>query len=211
MKIIFLGAPGSGKGTQAKKLSLHYKINTLSTGDLLRKEISNNSEIGCKAKDYINNGLLVPDDIINDIVNINVTNNTDFILDGYPRTLDQAISLDNILNKNNTTITNVFYFEASSDVLIKRICGRYSCKKCKTIYNKYFKNTKISNICDYCDSTEFEVRNDDNEEVLKQRLEVFNNENKKILDYYQKNNLIYMINALKNEGFIFENLVNYLG
>lgn len=139
MKIIFLGAPGSGKGTQAKKLSLHYKINTLSTGDLLRKEISNNSEIGCKAKDYINNGLLVPDDIINDIVNINVTNNTDFILDGYPRTLDQAISLDNILNKNNTTITNVIYFEASSDVLIKRICGRYSCKKCKTIYNKYFK------------------------------------------------------------------------
>jgi adenylate kinase len=210
MKIIFLGAPGCGKGTQARKLSEKYSIKTLSTGDLLRSEIKNNSNIGIEAKKYIEQGNLVPDQVINNIVAINIINLDSFILDGYPRTIEQAINLNNILLANNKKIDCVIYFTASDDVLIKRICGRFSCKNCNAIYNKYFKKTKKDNICDQCGSTDFEIRQDDNEETIKHRLQVFKDQNDKLINYYQKNNLIYSLDALKNEGFIFENLVSYL-
>jgi len=210
MKIIFLGAPGCGKGTQARKLSEKYSIKTLSTGDLLRSEIKNNSKIGIEAQKYIEQGNLVPDQVINNIVANNILNLDRFILDGYPRTIDQAESLNNVLLDHNQKIDSVIYFIANNDILIKRICGRFSCKNCNAIYNKYFKKTKKDNICDQCGSSDFEVRKDDNEETLKQRLKIFNDQNDKLINYYQKNNLIYSIDALKNEGFIFENLVNYL-
>lgn len=210
MKIIFLGAPGCGKGTQARKLSEKYSIKTLSTGDLLRSEIKNNSNIGIEAKKYIEQGNLVPDQVINDIVAINIINLDSFILDGYPRTIEQAINLNNILLAKDKKIDCVIYFTASDDVLIKRICGRFSCKNCNAIYNKYFKKTKKDNICDQCGSTDFEIRQDDNEETIKHRLKVFKDQNDKLINYYQKNNLIYSLDALKNEGFIFENLVSYL-
>ncbi len=208
--IILLGAPGSGKGTQAAVLSKALNIPAISTGDALRKEVEAQSEIGKLAKSYMNSGQLVPDQVVLDIVK-NRVNSEDcikgFILDGFPRNLTQAKMLDETLKSINKDISKVLNFEVADEIVIKRISGRFFCKKCGAIYNKYFKQPKLEGVCDECKSSEFDARSDDKEEVVKNRLKVYHETTDGLIEYYQKKNLIYSVDAVKQATLLSEELL----
>ena len=191
--ILFLGPPGSGKGTQAKMLADYLNIPTLSSGDMLRYEVDCGSELGKKIKTYIQNGDLVPDEVIILLIkNFLVQKHLNgFILDGFPRNINQAYSLEKMFLEIGKSIDKVFNFEVPDDVLIKRILGRYSCKECGSIYNTYFKPTSRLGICDKCNSDKLEYRKDDNEQVLKNRLLVYHKSTFPLIDFYQKKTLAY--------------------
>jgi adenylate kinase len=209
MNLVFLGLPGSGKGTQANLLAKEYGIVSISTGDLLRNEIKNQTKIGLEAKKKIDNGDLVDDEIVIEILRNKIISEScenGFILDGFPRNINQAIKLDEMLKENNKKLTKVYNFVVDEDVIIKRILGRFSCNKCGTIYNTYYKNTTIDGVCDNCGSKEFDKRLDDNEITIKNRIEIFNQSNFKIVEFYSKNNLIVSVDALKLVPLIFEDI-----
>ena len=213
MNIILIGAPGSGKGTQASLISKELNIENISTGNLLRKEVENKTVIGIKVKEIMQSGGLVSDDIVIDIIKNKLTSpecRNGFLLDGFPRNAEQAIILNNVLSKIGKKIDIVFSFEIDEGVLLDRIQGRFSCKKCNTTYNKLFKNTKFEGICDVCGSSDFQSRVDDNEQVLRNRLDVYRKSNLKIIEFYQKNNLIISIDALKSISSVFDDLNNHI-
>lgn len=210
INIIFLGPPGSGKGTQAAMLSRELKIPTISTGEVLRKEVSDQSEIGKLAKSYMDSGKLVPDEVVvniikNRIVQLDCENG--FIVDGFPRNLNQATIFDNMLESLNKNIAIVFNFAVDDEVLVKRISGRYSCKKCGAVYNRYFKLPVIDGVCDSCESTQFESRSDDNEATVYSRLKVYHESTAELIGYYEKKNLLSSIDALKSVPFVSERLM----
>jgi len=211
MNIIFLGAPGSGKGTQAQLLSKELIIPQISTGDALRKEVEEKSEIGNLAKSYMDSGNLVPDEVVVNIIKNRIKLDDcqkGFILDGFPRNISQAKTLDSMLESLGKKIEKVFCFEVAEDILVKRITGRYTCKKCNAPYNKFFKLPVREGICDNCQSKEFNNRADDNEDTLRSRLKVYNDLSKDLIDHYERNNLLLVINAVKNPPLIFEELLN---
>lgn len=210
MNVIFLGAPGSGKGTQSLLLSKALGVQTISTGDALRKEVEDASEIGMLTKSYMESGKLVPDEVVIGIIKNRIGQKDcshGFILDGFPRNVSQAIALDEMLKSLKKTISVVFNFDVSEDILIKRIAGRFSCKNCKCVYNRYFKMPKVEDVCDECGSKEFFSRSDDNEETVKNRLEVYHESTAALIDFYKKNNLLVSIEAVKDSPLIFEELV----
>lgn len=180
MRFIFLGAPGSGKGTQAKMLADAEKIMHLSMGDMLRETVKSGSELGKKLENYLKNGLLVPDEVVNDIVRafINGNNSGGFILDGYPRTVKQAEFLSSI-----TDIDSVIYIDVPKEEIVKRLTGRLSCKNCGAVYHIVNKAPKTDNICDICSGPLY-VRDDDKEETIKKRFEVYENETSPLINYY---------------------------
>ncbi len=201
INIIFMGPPGSGKGTQSAMLAAEMKIPTISTGEVLRKEVELQSEIGVMAKDYMNSGKLVPDEVVVDIIRNRISQadcNGGFIVDGFPRNLSQAIIFDQMLESLNKKIDVVFDFEAEDEVLLKRISGRFSCSACGAIYNSYFKPTKQEEVCDNCKSNQFESRPDDNRLSVKKRLQVYHETAENLIEHYKKNNLLYSIDALKS-------------
>jgi len=209
MNLVFLGLPGSGKGTQANLLAKEYDIVSISTGDLLRNEIKNQTKIGLEAKKKIDNGDLVDDVVVIEILKNKIISQScknGFILDGFPRNINQAIKLDEMLKENNKKLTKVYNFVIDEDIIVKRILGRFSCNKCGAIYNKYYKNTTIDGVCDNCGSKEFDKRLDDNEITIKKRIEIFNQSNFKIVEFYSKNNLIVSVDALKLVPLIFEDI-----
>lgn len=210
MNIIFLGAPGSGKGTQAVMLAKELNIPAISTGEALRKEVELQSEIGKLAKSYMDSGKLVPDEVVIGIIKNRITK-TDcekgFILDGFPRNIAQAISLEEMMNSLNKKIEKVFNFEVSEEILVQRIAGRFSCKKCGTVYNRYFKLPHKEGVCDNCVSTQFESRSDDNEVTVKNRLKVYHESTFALIEFYQKKNLLVPIQAVKSAPLVFEALV----
>ena len=211
MNVIFLGAPGSGKGTQAQMLQAHSGLHSISTGDVLRKEVANQSEIGKVAKSFMDSGRLVPDEVVIDIIKNTITQKNctkGFILDGFPRTINQAIELDKMLSIFAKKIDKVFNFEVGDEVLIKRISGRFSCKKCGSVYNRYFKPEKKDGLCDVCGANEFESRVDDNEETVKNRLQVYYQSSFPLIEFYKKKNLLVSIDALKIAPLIFEHLLS---
>lgn len=209
--IIFLGPPGSGKGTQAIMLAAELKIPTISTGEVLRKEVEMQSEIGKLAKSYMSSGGLVPDEVVVDIIKnriIQLDCIAGFILDGFPRNMNQAIVFDSMLDSLSKKIDVTFYFEVSDEILIKRISGRFSCKKCGVVYNRYFKFPAREGVCDNCKSDQFESREDDNESVVKNRLEVYQNSTAELIGYYRKKNLLCSINAIKSVPLVFGELID---
>ena len=210
--ILFLGPPGSGKGTQAKMLADYLNIPTLSSGDMLRDEVDLGSELGKKIKTYMQSGDLVSDEIIILLIkNFLVQKHLNgFILDGFPRNINQAYSLEKMFLEIGKSIDKVFNFEVPDDVLIKRILGRYSCKECGSIYNAYFKPTSRLGICDKCNSDKLECRKDDNEQVLKNRLLVYHKSTFPLIDFYQKKHLLISIEAVKSSHIIFDVLKNSL-
>jgi adenylate kinase len=207
MNIVFLGAPGSGKGTQASLISKELKINIISTGNLLREEVESKTKTGELIKKTMESGDLVSDEIVMELIKDKILKfNDGFILDGFPRNINQAHKLDEMLTKINKKIHKVFSFEIDDEIIIKRLSGRYSCKKCGTIYNKYYSQTKIHGYCDKCNSIDFETRSDDNETTIKKRLEVFKESSFPLIDYYKKKHLLVSINALKMVSLIFEDI-----
>lgn len=186
MIIIFVGPPGSGKGTQSDIVSKELNIPCLSTGDILRAEIKNETTLGKKAAEYVNSGKLIPSDLMNEVVATRISYDDckkGYILDGYPRTLEQAEKLDEFLGDKK--IDFVFEFKLSESDLEKRILGRYTCSACGATYNKYFKSTKEDNICDYCYASDFITRKDDDLDTLKKRLVDYRNVTQPLLSHYQ--------------------------
>jgi len=197
MIIILLGPPGAGKGTIAGEIKKKIDIPIISTGDILRNAIQDSTELGKEVQVYVNSGKLVPDHLIMRIVE-NRINQKDcmegFMFDGFPRTIQQAQELDLLVQQLKKKIDQVFYFEASHNVIIERLSARRVCTKCNAIYNLNYDPPKVADKCDACGGKLIQ-RDDDKEETIKKRLEVFNNETLPLVDYYQENKLLTKINA----------------
>ncbi|MCK4480502.1 MAG: adenylate kinase [Candidatus Lokiarchaeota archaeon] len=195
-KIILFGPPGAGKGTfsgQIKKIL--PDITHISTGDIFRENLKNETPLGLKAKSYMDKGELVPDEVVIDMVrdrlNKEDAKKNGFILDGFPRTLPQAEALSNI-----TEIDLLLLLQVSRDIIFKRILGRYGCKNCGEIYNKYTLPPKVEGKCDKCGAEiKFEQRSDDNEETLKNRLDTYEKNAKPVIKYYKKRGKLKKVDA----------------
>lgn len=206
MKLLIIGAPGSGKGTIANYIVNSSDIKHISTGDLFRAKIDSNDELAIKIKELIKNGILVPDEITNEIVKETLTDTKDnFILDGYPRTLDQAKYLETLVD-----IDRVLYLNVNIDSLIKRIVGRRICEDCNFIFNIYTNPVpKNESLCDKCNGNLYQ-RKDDNEETVIKRLEIFNEQTSVLIEYYKNKDLLVEIDANRDLEIIFEEINKWI-
>ena len=214
MQIILFGPPGSGKGTQATKLSELMSIPHLSTGDILRAAVSSKTPIGIKAKEIMEKGGLVPDEVVLSIVKQRISENDckkGFILDGFPRTLVQAQALDEVLNLYNKSINYVIEISVDQETVIKRIIGRFSCKRCGANYHENFKRPKRDNVCDYCGSNEFTKRKDDSKEVVENRFKSYNRDTEPLIPYYQDRKLLHKIDGMNEIEKVLEEIKKVLG
>lgn len=189
-RFVFLGAPGSGKGTWSGIVSQRLALAHLSTGDLLRHEVAEESELGQKAKSYMDAGELVPDELILTLVDKKLGELDGFILDGYPRNIAQAKSLDEILKKNEISLSKVIYLEVPEEELVRRITNRVVCPNCGVTYNLQTMPPKVEGICDICGSKLIQ-RKDDTEEIFRIRLEAYNKQTAPLLDYYEEKGLLH--------------------
>ncbi|MCE2993782.1 MAG: adenylate kinase [Alphaproteobacteria bacterium] len=198
MKLIFLGAPGAGKGTQAQILSEALCIPRLSTGDILRKEIADSTNLGLKIQKIMDSGDLVSDDIMIQLVEKRVSQSdtkNGFIIDGFPRTLPQAEALQPILEglthiDGETYVINLSVRESE---LIKRFTGRFSCANCGALYHKEYKKPEVQGVCDKCSATDFIIRNDDNDESVKLRLKIYAEKTAPLIDYYNSKGMLISV------------------
>jgi adenylate kinase len=198
LKLIILGAPGSGKGTQAKLITQSKKIPQISTGDLLREAVNAQSPLGIKASEFMNTGNLVPDDIVLELLKERLEKKdtlNGFILDGYPRNLTQANDLAKITN-----IELVINIDVDSTLLVKRITGRRTCKNCGAIFHIEFNPPRVKGICDKCSGELFQ-REDDTEETVKKRIETYENQTKPLINHYNDQSLLQ---SLVSDGTIEE-------
>ena len=195
MNIILFGPPGAGKGTQADNIIKEFNLYKISTGDLLRKEIENNTPLGKKIKIIIDKGLLVSDDLIDNLIeNVLLNkNNNRLIFDGYPRNINQAEKLDQLIKKFNTKIDCVLSLEVDKETIIKRILGRQICSNCGLIFNEFFYPSTNKNHS--CDKKFLQKRSDDNKETINHRFDTYLNETLPILNFYKKLNLLHQING----------------
>jgi adenylate kinase len=203
MRLVFLGGPGSGKGTQAKKLCERFGLAHISTGDLLRKAIKDETGLGKSAKRYVDAGDLVPDDIILGMIKEELTGNDGgFIFDGFPRTVPQAEGLDEILGELGMSIDGVFNLVVPDKVIVDRLVARRLCKSCGFEYNLKSRPPEREGICDRCGGELFQ-RSDDNAEVINNRLQVYREKTKPIEDYYRAKGLLFDIDGGKSFDEVF--------
>ena len=197
MNILIMGGPGAGKGTMSEKIVEEYKINHISTGDIFRSEIGKQTELGMKAKGYMDQGLLVPDEVTNAMVKSyleRLDNKNGFLLDGYPRTIDQAKAFDEMSKGTSLVIDKVLALDISLDELAARVTGRRLCRGCSEIYHVTNKPSQKEGICDKCGG-ELYQRKDYTVESLKVRLEEYRTSTMPVLEYYRKQGLVSMIDA----------------
>ncbi len=188
--VILFGPPGSGKGTQSKMIAEEMGIPHIATGDIMRQAISEGTELGQRVREFVGRGLLVPDEIVIQIIEERLKKDDTkegFILDGFPRTVPQAIALDGLFEKLNIRNYKVIWLDVPDEEILKRMSGRRTCKICQSVYNIYFNPPKVEGICDICGG-ELVIREDDKEEKVRKRLEVFREQTMPIIDYYQKRN-----------------------
>jgi adenylate kinase len=209
LRIVLLGPPGAGKGTQAKALSEKLKIPHISTGDILRQNVSLDSELGRQAKGFMNRGELVPDNLVTTMV-IKRIDEADaqkgFILDGYPRNILQAESLDEALHARGKNIDLVIYLDASEAIAIQRLSGRRVCSRCGANFHIINMPPRLDSVCDNCAGKLYQ-RNDDKEETIKRRLKVYLEETASLIDYYQHKNNFHRISADEDAPVVFQRIV----
>lgn len=213
MKIIMLGAPGAGKGTQAKKIAAKYAIPHISTGDIFRANIKNNTELGQKAKTYMDKGELVPDELVVDLImdrfkEADCANG--YVLDGFPRTIPQAEALDKALSANGESVDYAINVEVPDENIINRMSGRRACVGCGATYHIQFNPTKVEGICDAC-GEKLILRDDDKPETVKNRLSVYHEQTQPLIDYYKEAGVLAEVDGTKDMEEVFKDIVNILG
>ena len=213
LKIIMLGAPGAGKGTQAKKIAENYSIPPISTGDIFRANIKNNTELGQKAKTYMDKGELVPDELVVDLImdrfkEADCANG--YVLDGFPRTIPQAEALDKALNAQGEAVDFAINVEVPDENIINRMSGRRACVGCGATYHIQFNPTKVEGVCDAC-GEKLILRDDDKPETVKNRLSVYHEQTQPLIDYYAKKNVLAEVDGTKDMEDVFDAIVEILG
>lgn len=208
MRIVLLGAPGAGKGTQAKKLIEKYGIPQISTGDLLRAAVAAGTQLGKEAKSYMDKGELVPDSVVLGMVEERLKQDDckkGYILDGFPRNTAQAEALDKMLGSLNMPLDAALSVDVPFEDLMKRLTGRRTCKSCGQMYNVYFSPPKKEGVCDKCGGELFQ-RDDDKEETIKKRLEVYSAQTEPLIDYYKKKGILKTVAGVGSIDEIFKNV-----
>ena len=199
MIVVILGGPGSGKGTQAKRMAERGNISQLSTGDMLRAEVARGSELGVRAKKIMDAGDLIPDDIIIAMISERIGGDDcrdGFILDGFPRTTPQAEALDGMLAERDLSIDHVFELETDDDILVERISGRFTCAACGAIYHDRLSPPRVTDVCDECAGTTFNRRADDTAETVRRRLGAYHEQTAPILAYYRRKGALKGIDGM---------------
>ena len=200
MNIILIGPPGVGKGTQAKFLVEHFNIPQISTGDMLRANVRENTQLGIEAKSYMDSGKLVPDIVILGMMKSRFSENDckkGYILDGFPRTIPQAEGLDTLLNNMQHQIDIVLVLEVENEEIVNRLSSRRSCKKCGAVFNLLFDPPEIDGECNECNSALYQ-RDDDKPDTIRQRLNVYVKQTEPLINFYENKNLVSKINGLGN-------------
>lgn len=213
MKIIMLGAPGAGKGTQAKKIAAKYSIPHISTGDIFRANIKNGTELGKKAKTYMDQGCLVPDELVVDLVVDRIHQDdcqNGYVLDGFPRTIPQAEALDKALAELDETIDYAINVEVPDENIVKRMSGRRACVGCGATYHIVHAPAKTENICDTCGG-ELILRDDDKPETVLKRLDIYHEQTKPLIDYYTDKNILVEVDGTVDLEDVFKAIVKILG
>jgi len=213
MKIIMLGAPGAGKGTQAKMIAAKYDIPHISTGDIFRANIKNGTELGAKAKEYMDKGLLVPDELVVDLV-IDRFKEPDcekgYVLDGFPRTIPQAEALDKALTAIGENVDYAINVEVPDENIVNRMGGRRACVGCGATYHIVYSPTKEEGKCDTCGG-ELIIRDDDKPETVQNRLSVYHEQTQPLIDYYTNKGIIAEVDGTVDMNDVFNAIVNILG
>jgi adenylate kinase len=208
MRLVFLGAPGAGKGTQAKRLVEKYGIPQISTGDLLRAAVAAGTALGKEAKSYMDRGELVPDSVVLGMVKERLSQDDckkGFILDGFPRNVAQAEALDKMLAEMNMPLDIALNLDVPFDDLMKRLTGRRTCKSCGQMYNVYYSPSKVEGKCDKCGGELFQ-RDDDKEETIRKRLEVYKAQTEPLIDYYSKKGILKSVSGTGSIDEIFNSI-----
>ncbi len=208
MRLVFLGAPGAGKGTQAKRLVEKYGIPQISTGDLLRSAVAAGTPLGKEAKSYMDRGELVPDSVVLGMVKERLSQDDckkGFILDGFPRNVTQAEALDKMLAEMSMPLDLALNLDVPFEDLMKRLTGRRTCKACGQMYNVYYNPPKAEGKCDKCGGELFQ-RDDDKEETIRKRLEVYKAQTEPLIDYYSKKGILKSVEGTGSIDEIFNNI-----
>ena len=213
MKIIMLGAPGAGKGTQAKRIAEKYSIPHISTGDIFRANIKNGTELGKKAKTFMDQGLLVPDELVVDLV-VDRVNQEDcangYVLDGFPRTIPQAEALDKALETLGQAMDYAINVEVPDENIVNRMSGRRACVDCGATYHIVYAPTKVENVCDKCQGGLI-LRDDDKPETVQKRLNVYHDQTQPLIDYYTNKKILVEVDGTVDINDVFAAIVNILG
>ncbi len=213
MKIIMLGAPGAGKGTQAKKIAAKYSIPHISTGDIFRANIKNGTELGKKAKTYMDQGLLVPDELVVDLV-VDRVNQEDcvngYVLDGFPRTIPQAEALSKALESLGQKVDYAIDVDVPDENIVHRMSGRRACVSCGATYHLEYAPTSKEGICDVCGG-ELILRDDDKPETVQKRLGVYHEQTQPLIDYYTNEGILRTVDGTVDIEDVFQAIVDILG
>lgn len=212
MKLVLLGPPGAGKGTQAKQLIDKYEIPQISTGDILRQAVKDGTTLGKEAKAYMDKGELVPDDVIIGIVKERIQADDcqqGYIFDGFPRTVTQAEALDRMLKELSTQLDAVVSIDVPEEEVVKRLSGRRTCKSCGTLFHVIFNPPSKEGVCDACGGELFQ-RDDDNEATIRQRLSVYTNQTAPLIDYYSQAGILKAVPGTGAPDEIFDGICNVL-
>lgn len=213
MNLILLGLPGAGKGTQAEYISETYNVTHISTGDIFRAALKNETPLGLEAKSYMDSGNLVPDELTNNIVKERLQEDdleNGFLLDGYPRTIVQSKALKTNLKELGKELDAVIYLNVSEEVLMERLTGRYICSNCGATYHKIFNPTKVEGVCDICGGTEFHQRDDDKPETVKKRIEVNAKQTQELIEFYKEENILLEVDGNQNPEDVFSEITKLL-